>query len=209
MIDDFYFFHSGSQVLDEELPQVVQRLQLFGLENEGENGITGSQRGAERRQPLQLNSPPSPPVPSGPAWPALFCPASRCKTTSNMSKCCCGNRKQRAVPARDLRELVQLAALLLVGGFELLVFHPEPLLLQHDLLVQTGRGATQRWSQAQDIQQEGSAFIPALLLQVGDQLLLVVQLVSQAADLLLVSFAVGVDLLLHRFLDAQKRGILT
>lgn len=57
--------------------------------------------------------------------------------------------------------------------------------------------------------QQESAFTPVLLLQVGDQLLLVVQLVSQAADLLLVSFAVGVDLLLHRFLDAQKRGSFT
>lgn len=36
------------------------------------------------------------------------------------------------------RELVQLATLLLVGGLELLVFHPQTLLLQHDLLVQTG-----------------------------------------------------------------------
>lgn len=46
-----------------------------------------------------------------------------------------------------------------------------------------------------------------LLLQVGDELLFVVQLVSQAADLLLVSFTVRVDLLLHRFLDTQKRAI--
>lgn len=46
--------------------------------------------------------------------------------------------------------------------------------------------------------------ISAVLLQVGDQLLLAVQLVSQAADLLLVSFTVRVDLLLHRFLDTQK-----
>ena len=38
------------------------------------------------------------------------------------------------------RELVQLAALLLVGGLEFLVLHPEPLLLQHDLLVEAGRG---------------------------------------------------------------------
>ena len=38
-----------------------------------------------------------------------------------------------------VRELVQLAALLLVGGLELLVLHPQPLLLQHDLLVQTGQ----------------------------------------------------------------------
>ena len=42
-----------------------------------------------------------------------------------------------------------------------------------------------------------------VLLQLGDQFLLVVQLVSQAADLLLVSLAVGVDLLLHRFLNAE------
>lgn len=50
-------------------------------------------------------------------------------------------------------------------------------------------------------------FISVLLLQVGDELLFVVQLVSQAADLLLVSFTVRVDLLLHRFLDTQKRAI--
>lgn len=50
-------------------------------------------------------------------------------------------------------------------------------------------------------------FISVLLLQVGDELLFVVQLVSQAADLLLVSFTVRVDLLLHRFLDTQKRVI--
>lgn len=40
---------------------------------------------------------------------------------------------------RLLRELVQLAALLLVGGLQLVVLHPEPLLLQHDLLVETRR----------------------------------------------------------------------
>lgn len=44
-----------------------------------------------------------------------------------------------------------------------------------------------------------------LLLQVGDELLFVVQLISQAADLLLVSFPVRVDLLLHSFLDTQKK----
>lgn len=38
-----------------------------------------------------------------------------------------------------LRELLQLAALLLVSGFELLMFHFQPLLLQHDLLVQTAQ----------------------------------------------------------------------
>jgi len=38
-----------------------------------------------------------------------------------------------------VRQLVQLAALLLVGGLELLVLGPQPLLLQHDLLVQAGR----------------------------------------------------------------------
>lgn len=47
------------------------------------------------------------------------------------------------VNALNLRELVQLAALLLVGGSELLVLHSEPLLLQHDLLVQTGGNRTQ------------------------------------------------------------------
>lgn len=36
-----------------------------------------------------------------------------------------------------LREFLQLAALLLVQRFELLVLHPQPLLFQHDLLVQT------------------------------------------------------------------------
>lgn len=34
-----------------------------------------------------------------------------------------------------LRELLQLAALLLVDSLELLVLHPQPFLLQHDLLV--------------------------------------------------------------------------
>lgn len=43
---------------------------------------------------------------------------------------------------------MQLAALLLVGGFEFLMLHSEPLLLQHDLLVQTGRDNIDReiWS---------------------------------------------------------------
>lgn len=50
-------------------------------------------------------------------------------------------------------------------------------------------------------------FVSVLLLQVGDELLFVVQLVSQAADLLLVSFTVRVDLLLHRFLDTQKSAV--
>lgn len=36
----------------------------------------------------------------------------------------------------DVRELVQFAALFLVDGFELLMLHPQPLLLQHDLLVE-------------------------------------------------------------------------
>ena len=44
------------------------------------------------------------------------------------------------VSACVLRELVQLTALLLVGGLEFLVLHPETFLLQHDLLVETGRG---------------------------------------------------------------------
>lgn len=43
----------------------------------------------------------------------------------------------------------------------------------------------------------------ALLLQLGDELLLVVQLVSQAADLFLMSFTMGVDLLLHCFLNTD------
>lgn len=38
-----------------------------------------------------------------------------------------------------LRELLQLAALLLVSSFELLMLHSQPLLLQHDLLVQTAQ----------------------------------------------------------------------
>lgn len=42
----------------------------------------------------------------------------------------------------NIRKLVQLAALILVGGFELLVLHPEPLLLQHDFLVQTRTDST-------------------------------------------------------------------
>lgn len=37
---------------------------------------------------------------------------------------------------------MQLAALLLVGGLEFLMLHSEPLLLQHDLLVQTGKEDT-------------------------------------------------------------------
>ena len=48
--------------------------------------------------------------------------------------------RPRAAGGRgDVRELVELAALLLVGGLELLVLQPESLLLQHDLLVQAGR----------------------------------------------------------------------
>ena len=43
-----------------------------------------------------------------------------------------------------------------------------------------------------------------LLLQLGDEFLLVVQLISQAADLLLMSVTVGVDLLIHRFLNTHK-----
>ena len=47
---------------------------------------------------------------------------------------------------------MQLAALLLVGGFEFLMLHFEPLLLQHDLLVQSEGHKTQSlttylWSQ--------------------------------------------------------------
>lgn len=38
-----------------------------------------------------------------------------------------------------LRELFQLAALFLVSSLELLMLHSEPLLLQHDLLVQTAQ----------------------------------------------------------------------
>lgn len=43
--------------------------------------------------------------------------------------------------------------------------------------------------------------VGVLLLHLSDEFLLVVQLVSQAADLLLMSLTVGVDLLLHRFLS--------
>ena len=46
------------------------------------------------------------------------------------------------VCAWDIRQLMQLAALLLVSGLEFLMLHSEPLLLQHDLLVQTGRKDT-------------------------------------------------------------------
>lgn len=114
----------------------------------------------------------------------------------------------------NVRELVQLAALLLVGGFELLVFDPEPLLLQHDLLVQTG--AEKKNNMNPSDPQSGTSsrkdfpppevegLMSVLLLQVGDEFLLVVQLISQAADLLLMSFTVRVDLLLHRFLEAEK-----
>lgn len=42
-----------------------------------------------------------------------------------------------------------------------------------------------------------------VLLQLGDEFLLVVQLVSQATDLFLVGLAVGVDLLIHGFLDTH------
>lgn len=49
----------------------------------------------------------------------------------------------------------------------------------------------------------------SLLLQLSDEFLLVVQLVSQAADLFLVSFTVGVNLLLHRFLNTHKNTIYT
>ncbi len=38
-----------------------------------------------------------------------------------------------------LRELLQLAALLLVSSLELFMLHPQPLLLQHDLLVQAAQ----------------------------------------------------------------------
>lgn len=42
-----YFFHSGRQVLDEKLPQVVQSLQLFGLKSQEEgkeNGESANRR---------------------------------------------------------------------------------------------------------------------------------------------------------------------
>lgn len=44
-----------------------------------------------------------------------------------------------------------------------------------------------------------------LLLELGNELFLAVQLVSQVADLSLVGLSVGHDLLLHGFLDRIKR----
>lgn len=46
--------------------------------------------------------------------------------------------------------------------------------------------------------------VEALLLQLSDEFLLVVQLISQTADLLLMSLTVGVNLLLHCFLKTQQ-----
>lgn len=40
-VASLYFFHSGRQVLDEQLPQVVQSLQLFGLKRQGEKKEKG------------------------------------------------------------------------------------------------------------------------------------------------------------------------
>jgi len=45
--------------------------------------------------------------------------------------------------------------------------------------------------------------VVVLLLQLRHELLLVVQLVSQAADLLLVDLSVRLDLLLHRILETH------
>ncbi len=83
------------------------------------------------------NWPQSPPVPSGPVWPAPSCPAAPC---TMWNRCYCehvASWETVWIGLKALRELLQLAALLLVGSLELLVLHPQPLLLQHDLLVQT------------------------------------------------------------------------
>ena len=49
-----------------------------------------------------------------------------------------------------------------------------------------------------------------LLLQLGDQLLLGVQLVPEAADLFLVDLSVGLDLLLHSILmEHKQRAVVT
>lgn len=40
------------------------------------------------------------------------------------------------VPAQCIRELLKLATLLMVCSLELVMLHPQSLLLQHDLLVQ-------------------------------------------------------------------------
>lgn len=87
-----------------------------------------------------MNSPRSLQAPSGPAWPAPSCPAWPWEQQAHMLSLSTTETDLLAahVKVLNLRELVQLAALLLVGGPELLVLHSEPLLLQHDLLVQTG-----------------------------------------------------------------------
>lgn len=51
-----------------------------------------------------------------------------------------------------LRELLQLAALLLVGGLELLVLHLQPLVLQDDLLVQAAQTSAETVSAIGHIQ---------------------------------------------------------
>ena len=67
--------------------------------------------------------------------PVLLHPA---QSQRNVDQCHWLHGKQAAVDRHieALRELLQLAALLLVDGLQLLVLHPQPLLLQHDLLVQ-------------------------------------------------------------------------
>lgn len=100
-----------------------------------------------------MNSPLSPPDLSGPAWPAPFCPASPWRRNTSYKRMTCaahvtctqpvnwataaGTRDHESVHVWAVRELVQLAALLLVSWFEFLMLHSESLLLQHDLLIQT------------------------------------------------------------------------
>lgn len=82
-------------------------------------------------------------VSSSPFRSCLACSRLSCCTLQNnkwITACACDiTGKQPAVryTMRILRELLQLAALLLVDSLELLMLHPLPLLLQHDLLVQT------------------------------------------------------------------------
>lgn len=67
--------------------------------------------------------------------PVLHHPA-QCKI--HVTKCMLGYMKTMPTEYTEaLRELLQLAALLLVSSLQLLMLHPQPLLLQHDPLVQT------------------------------------------------------------------------
>lgn len=101
---------------------------------------------------------------------------------------------------------MKLAALLLVYRLELLVLHSQPLLLQHDLLVLTAQMSMTRSSALSSEPRLDREVCLVLLLQIGDEFFLGVQLVPQAADLFLMALPVRLDLLLHSILTKQMQA---